>query len=210
MALTAYLNETRRLLHDSNGNFWSTSELTDYINDARFQTAVDTHCLRSLEDVAIVQDQETYDIATFTSKATRMVDILNLTLIWGQQRVPMLWAPWTQFNARFRIWVTNTNRPCVWSLQGSCPMATLYVQPVPNTDYDAEADIAYIPIPLVDNSTVDELVYPFTKPVAYYAAYKAKHKEQSYGEAQVFLQEYARKALEAINAYTRRLPNAYT
>lgn len=209
--LSEYVTETRRLLHDANGRFWSTSELEDYVNEGRRQVAVDTHCLRYLETAAaLVTNTETYAVASFTAKADRCIDILNLTVIWGQQRVPMLWAPWGQFNAKYRVWVTNTTRPTVWSLQGSCPMATLYVQPVPDQDYVAQADICYIPIPLVDDTTVDELIYPFSKPVAFYAAYLAKYKEQGYGEANAFLQDYARKGMEAINSFTARVPNQYT
>lgn len=209
MSLTTYITETRRLLHDANGKFWSTAELTDYVNEGRRQVAVDTHCLRSIEDATLVASTETYAVASLTALDERVVDILNFTVIWGQTRVPLFWAPWTQFNARWRTWVTNESRPAAWALTGSCPMATLYLQPVPDQAYECEVDVAYIPIPLVDDSTVDELVYPFTKPVAFYAAYQAKLKEQSYGESQAFLEQYARKAMEAINAYTRRIPSAF-
>lgn len=209
--LSEYVTETRRLLHDANGRFWATSEIQDYVNEARRQVAVDTHCLRFLDTaVALVSGTETYAVATLTSKGERCIDILNFTVIWGQQRIPMLWSAWGQFNAKYRVWVTNLSRPTVWSLSGSAPMATLYVNPVPDQNYVAEADICYIPIPLVDDTTVDELVYPFSKPVAFYAAYLAKYKEQSYGEATAFLQEYARKGIEAINGFTARIPNQYT
>ena len=209
MALSTYRTETRRLLHDANARFWSNSQLDDYINEARRQVACDTHCLRSLETINFVANTETYAVATLTSKAERCVDILNITLIYGNQRIPLFWCAWTDFNAKFRVWQTNTNRPAAFSLYGMVPMATLYVQPVPNTAYTAEADICYVPIPLVDDSTVDEIVYPCTKPVAFYAAHLAKYSEQSYGEAQTFLVDYARKALECINTYTRRVPSAY-
>lgn len=208
--LSTYVTETQRLLHDASARFWSVSEIQDYVNEARRQVAVDTHCLRYLDTTAeLLEDTETYAMSTFSTKGERAIDLLNLTLIWGSQRIPMLWAPWGQFNALYRVWVTNTTRPTVWSLQGSLPMATLFVQPVPDQDYDCEADIAYIPIPLVDDSTEDELVYPFSKPVAFYAAYRAKFKEQSYGEANDFLQQYARQAMECINAFTARIPNQY-
>lgn len=209
--LSTYINETRQLLHDANARFWSNADLTGYVNEARRQVACDTHCLRTLDTtVQLTTGNETYTFSTFTTKGERAIDLLNLTVIWGQQRVPMLWAAWTDFNAKYRVWVSNQTRPTVWTFQGSAPMATLFVQPVPDQDYAAEADVAYIPLDLVDDSTVDELVWPFSKPVAFYAAYLAKYKEQGYGEASAFLQEYARKGIEAINSYTRRLPNQYT
>lgn len=206
--LSTYVTEVRRLLHDANGRFWSTSELQDYVNDGRKRCAIDTHCLRSLETCTLTTDTETYSFAALTSKTTRAFDLLNFTVIWGNQRIPMLWMPWTEFNARLRVWTSNHSRPVCWSFQGTS-LGTLYVGPVPDQDYSAEADICYVPVDLVDDTTVDELVFPYTAPVAFYAAYKAKLKEQSYGEAQNFLEQYARKAMEAINAYTRRLPNPY-
>jgi hypothetical protein len=85
------------------------------------------------------------------------------------------------------------------------------VQPIPDQTYSSEWDCCYIPLALVDDTTVEELVYPWTTPVAYYACKKAKEKEQSYGEADIFEKHYKEKAIEAINqSYTRLMPNPYT
>jgi hypothetical protein len=46
--------------------------------------------------------------------------------------------------------------------------------------------------------------------VAYWAAHKAKYQEQSYGESEIFKQEYTKQVLGALNStFTRRLPSAY-
>jgi len=50
--LSSYITEVQRLLHDANSVFWSTQELTDYINDARERVARDTGCLRTLQITA--------------------------------------------------------------------------------------------------------------------------------------------------------------
>lgn len=44
--LADYLVQVRRLLKDPNGATYQTSDLTDYINDARQQLAVDGECVR--------------------------------------------------------------------------------------------------------------------------------------------------------------------
>lgn len=208
--LSVYRTEVRRLLHDANARVWSDAELNDYINDGRNQVAVDTHCLRSLETVTLATSTETYLVSTLQSKGTRCFDIKNLTVLWGTQRVPMEWYAWTEFNARFRIWTVNLSRPCVWAFFGTSPATQLiYVQPVPDQAYTAQADIFYIPVALVDDTTVDELAYPFTKPVAYYAAAKAKENQQGYGEMEAFMKQYAMKAMECINSFTARLQSAY-
>jgi hypothetical protein len=42
------------------------------------------------------------------------------------------------------------------------------------------------------------------------AAHKAKYQEQSYGESEIFKQEYTKQVLGALNStFTRRLPSAY-
>ena len=46
--LNSYITEVRRLLHDANGNFYSDSQLTDYINSARERAVRDTGCLREI------------------------------------------------------------------------------------------------------------------------------------------------------------------
>lgn len=48
MALTAYLGATQRLLHDTAGQRYSTTDLTIYINQARSQLALEGECVRFL------------------------------------------------------------------------------------------------------------------------------------------------------------------
>ena len=47
--LASYITDVQRLLHDANSVFWSTSELTDYINQARERVVRDTGCLRTIQ-----------------------------------------------------------------------------------------------------------------------------------------------------------------
>jgi hypothetical protein len=68
-----------------------------------------------------------------------------------------------------------------------------------------------MPTDLVSTSDVDQIPDPWTTPVAFYACYKAKYKEQSYGEAEIFKQEYQRQAQSVLaTTYTRRMPNPYS
>ena len=46
--LSTYLTQVQRLLHDANNNFYSQSQLTDYINEARRRTVRDTGALREI------------------------------------------------------------------------------------------------------------------------------------------------------------------
>ena len=50
--LQSYITEVRRLLHDANANFYTNSQLTDYINGARARIVRDTGCLRSMQTIS--------------------------------------------------------------------------------------------------------------------------------------------------------------
>jgi len=49
-ALNDYLYQVENLLHDSNNVFWSQSQLTNYINEARERLVRDTGCLRTIQN----------------------------------------------------------------------------------------------------------------------------------------------------------------
>jgi hypothetical protein len=87
----------------------------------------------------------------------------------------------------------------------------IYISPVPDQSYTMELDTTILPFPLVNGSTVDTILDPYTTPVAYYAAYTAKFKEQSYGESEIFYQQYLSKVRSVLNTtFTRRLPDPYS
>lgn len=51
--LQDYISQCRLLLHDANANFWSNSDLTGYINDARTRTVGDTGCYRVIQNTQV-------------------------------------------------------------------------------------------------------------------------------------------------------------
>lgn len=66
MALNAYVTQVQRLLHDSNAQFWSVSELTDYINEARIRLVRDTGCYRRLQTLYLSTGVEVYPFGGVT------------------------------------------------------------------------------------------------------------------------------------------------
>ena len=136
------------------------------------------------------------------------MDVLNINLIWGNTRVPLRYLPWTQFNAELRFWQNYSGRPIAFSMYGP---TSYYLGPNPDQVYSMELDTVIMPTDLVSTSDVDQIPDPWTTPVAFYACYKAKYKEQSYGEAEIFKQEYQRQAQSVLaTTYTRRMPNPYS
>jgi hypothetical protein len=274
--LSSYITEVQRLLHDANSVFWSTSELTDYINDARERVARDTGCLRTLQitstpisntgvpasiwtagatvtagdfvfsNIFIYQvtqsgvlgttappypaanytfppstpftdgtaqlqysgPAEIIPFATLSSGTT--LDILNVNIYWGNSRIPLRYLPWSNFNAQLRYWQNYVGRPICFSVYGQ---QQIYIGPVPDQSYPVEIDSTILPTPLSLNTpnATDPIQDPYTTPVAFYAAYKAKYKEQSYGEAELYKQEYIKHVQAVLNSvYTRRIPDPYT
>jgi hypothetical protein len=275
--LSGYITEVRRLLHDANGNFYSDSELTDYINEARKQTVRDTGCLRKIQisqtpmspvagganpvawtagatvatndyvfsNIFIYKvtvggvlgtDSPPYPSsnnvyppsAPFTDgtatlqyagnceklpfaafpESINTVDIVNINLYWGNSRVPLQYLPWTQFNAQLRYWQNYIGRPVAFSVYGQ---QTVFISPVPDQVYSIEMDTVVLPEDLVLGSEVDVLIEPYVSAVPYFAAHKAKFKEQSYGEAEIYKQNYIQEVRNVLTTtMTRRIPNPYS
>lgn len=274
--LSDYVTQTRRLLHDVSGNFWTTPELNDYINEARARTVSDTGCLRTLQTIVLQPNTENYAFggltgvaivsggtgfangtynlsitggggtgaagtytcaggtvtsATITSQGkgytslptvtfpngggvnvsatvgvidSMTLDALSVVIIWGNFRIPLEYMPFTELTARLRMWTTWQQRPAAFSVFGQ---QNMYIGPLPDQIYVSELDSVILPDTLIDDTTIEQIAYPFTTPVPYYAARLAKMKEQSYSEAEMFMQMYKHRALDSIaSTFTRRLP----
>jgi hypothetical protein len=135
------------------------------------------------------------------------LDIMNITPIFGAQRIAMNYCPYTEFNAKYRALTLNPGLPRVWSRYGTSGGAG-FVQPIPDQPYPCEFDTAILPATLVADTDVDVLQYPYTQPVAYYACSKAKGKQSAWNEVDKFLAEYKQKVLTAqAVVQMRRIPN---
>ena len=204
--LSGYITETRRLLHDANGNFWTDAELTDYVNDGRNHLVQDTGCNRVLQNYTIPLSTETIAFSVLP-QGSNTIDILNLVLYWGNTRIPLVYMAWTDFNAQLRYWQNYVGRPIGFSMYGP---KTIYISPKTDQAYEAEFDSVVLPIALSNASPNETLPTPFTDAVSFYAAYMAKYQEQSYGEAEIFKQEYTKHILGSLNStFTRRLPTPF-
>jgi hypothetical protein len=143
-------------------------------------------------------------------QSLQTLDVLNLNLFWGNSRIPLRYLPWTNFNAQLRYWQNYVGRPVCFSVYGQ---QQIYIGPVPDQSYAIDLDTVVLPpaLSLNNPNQTDVINDPYTRPVSYYAAYKAKFKEQSYGEAEIFKQQYQLQAQSVLaTTYTRRMPNPYS
>ena len=206
--LSDYITDTRRLLHDATGVFYSDQQLIDYINDGREHVVRDTGCLRKYQTTTANLNQEVYTYDADLPIGDRTLDIVNINLIWGNTRIPMRQMSFTQLNAELRFWQNYIGRPIAFAPYSQ---KSFYIAPVPDQEYAMEIDTIVMPIPMVNLDDVDEIAQPYNGPVPYYAAYKAKYYEQSYGEAEIFKQLYVKEAQAVLTSvFTRRMPNPYS
>jgi hypothetical protein len=285
-ALNDYLYQVENLLHDSNNVFWSQSQLTNYINEARERLVRDTGCLRTIQNTqtpiassnpylgtnnnttpattwtantavtagqyvfsniyiyqyqtsgtsgstapayptgtnifppttpfadgtATLQYVQNAEIIPFSAlpQGIETIDILGINLYWGNSRIPMRYLPWSDFTAQLRYWQNYVGRPICFSVYGQ---QQFYIAPVPDQSYYIEMDTVILPsaLSLTAPTVTDSILDPYSNAVQFYAAYKAKFYEQSYGEAEIFKQEYNKHVLNILNTtYTRRIPNPYS
>ena len=214
MVLSTYITQVQRLLHDTNAQYWSTAELTDYINEARNRLCKDTRLLRQLAtNITLTAGQEQYPVSTIQAALPSyltgytIVDIMGITIYWGNTRIKLGYLPWSRFDAQFRYWQTMQSRPVCYSRQG---IVNVYVGPIPDQNYVSDWDVSLIPPPLTSDSTPEPIVEPWTGAVKYYAAYLAKFREQAMGEANLFKQMYEQHVLMETKSWQNRvIPDPY-
>ncbi len=193
-SLNNYITLVRRLLHDPQAQMWSDAELTDDINQARSRIAADSKCLRQLvTGITLTANQEVYTITTTvnggtpTNLGSQVVEVVGITIYWGNQRIKLQNRPFTEQDAKLRIWQSYLTRPGSVARMGS---NLVYIDPVPDQNYTSDWDCVIVPVPLVLNTDPEVLAVPFQSPVQWYAAHLAKYNAQDYGESDKFYQKY--------------------
>ena len=144
------------------------------------------------------------------SSGNTVLDIININLYWGNTRVPLDYLAWTDFNTRLRFWQNYIGRPLAFSVYGQ---GQIYLGPVPDQIYQIEVDCVVLPnaLSLGTPTVADTISDPYTSCVKFYAAYLAKFYEQSFGESEIFKQEYLKQATSVLNTtFTRRIPSPYS
>jgi hypothetical protein len=144
------------------------------------------------------------------SSGNSVLDIVNINLYWGNTRVPLDYLAWTDFNVRLRFWQNYIGRPLAFSVYGQ---GQIYIGPVPDQIYQVEIDCVVLPNALLLSAptVTDSINDPYSTCVKFYAAYLAKFYEQSFGESEIFKQEYLKQATSVLNTtFTRRIPSSYS
>jgi len=143
------------------------------------------------------------------SSNNTVLDVLNINLYWGNTRVPLDYAQWSEFNAKMRFWQNYIGRPLVFSIYSE---NRIYIGPIPDQSYQIEIDCVVLPNAMsLSTATIADVINdPYSGAVKFYAAYLAKYYEQSFGEAEIYKQEYTTQVRSILNSvFTRRIPSVY-
>lgn len=213
-ALDQYNARTRRLLTDANKQFWSDQELNEAINQARVRICGDTKCLRQLvTSIVLPAGQEAYNIPTTINGGQppnlglNVVEVIGVTIYWGNMRVKMQNRPFTEQDAKLRMFQFYLTRPGSLAFMGA---NTVYLNPVPDQNYLSDWDVVLVPTPLATSSDLEVMPVVFQGLVPWFAAHLAKYAEQSVSEADVFYKKYLDERVAACWAFFgARVRDAY-
>lgn len=193
-ALETYNARTRRLLTDAQKQYWSDQELNDNINQARVRIAGDTKCLRQLiTNILLSAGQEAYNIPDTINRGLppnlglNVVEVIGVTVYWGNMRVKLQNRPFTEQDAKLRIFQNFLTRPGSLAFMGA---NTVYLNPVPDQRYNSDWDVVLVPHPLGTSSDLEVLPVVFQGLVPWFAAHLAKYNEQSLSESAIYYQKY--------------------
>lgn len=130
--------------------------------------------------------------------------LVNVTVIYGNTRYMMWYFPFSKFTGLMRPWTNWFQRPEAWTDYGQ---SGFIIGPQADQVYPVEFDTCITPNSLVVGSDIDQISNLYITPVQYYAAYKAKLRQQALGEANYFRDLYTKEAMLVSNqVFMHRIP----
>jgi hypothetical protein len=215
--LSDYEAATLALLNDTNPpTLYSLPQIIRNINSARVQVAGDGECIRQLASINTVATQRGYvfvNAVFFAPSSTSGVGgILNIRDVGRSAPPSKLYGHTWEWLYSFRIQQapSTTGPPTDWATYQSGDNGTFYLDPIPDAVYALQLDTVCFPIPLVDDTTVEALPYPWTDAVPYFTAYLSFLDQMRTADADAMFARYrlfARRGTELTTP--TRLPDNF-
>jgi hypothetical protein len=204
IVLSTYISRVRQLLQYPGASsilLYTDTDITNWVNQARGQTAGEGECIRAFGTTVANVGQRPYsfasDIFLGTSSITGVAAPIHVRRLMygvgtGQQWIPS--RPWEWFD----LYSLNNNVPAngppeSWAQYAQGVFGSYYLDPPPDAQYTLTSDCVCYPINLIDDTTVEAIPYLWTDAVAYFAAYLAllsAQTSQRTQEAQGMFQRY--------------------
>lgn len=158
-------------------------------------------------------NQEIYPLASTVNSNAGILNIIQVKSVavnfggsQGSNQYMLRQTDFTALQAYYRFYGPNlVGNPAVWARYQN----NIYLRPIPSQPYPMQWDTVCSVIPLVDDSTVEAIPYPFTDAVPYYAAYLALMNSQRAADADAMFKVYEKFAQRARTAYQRTYTNVY-
>jgi len=191
VALTAYQQQTSRLLHDTGNVNYSLSDINYYIGVARNQLALDAQCIRANISVNLTtgSQQVFFSSIPASGQAGVGLPVVVRQVFYGQTKLENRSWEWFTY---FYTATTVVGPPAIWSQQQTGTSGSFFVYPQPDAPYSVSLDTVFLPIALVNDSTVEAIGYPWTDAIPYFAAYLAFLNSNREQDAQAMWQMYLR------------------
>lgn len=201
MALSDYQSQVLALLNDPTATFFSTAQITTWINTARARIAAMSGCIRWLppnssnETVAL---QEAYPLSGLTPvipAGSGMLQVLRVhsVAVWsaaaaGSQKPVWERVAWDKFQAEIRIlngqYQGQMSQPGAWTQYGRGTSASVYLGPIPTAVVPMDWDCVMVPIHLAVDTDPEAIPYPWTDIVQYGAQREAYIAQQRIPDAE--------------------------
>lgn len=209
--LNQYISDTQDLLNDPGATFFKIPRLVSYINKSRRRIAAASGCLRVVPPGTwTVPNQEIYPLGAWTALAqgempgvqsilfVRSIAIgiggqwQNGEIVGGSWKPVWRRIPWTDFQARFRVYgrtfYGTISDPGWWAQLGAGESAKIYLAPIPAQVNPMELDLTCVPAPLATDQDPEPIPYPWTDAVSYWAGMLALIQQQRAQDAQALAQ----------------------
>jgi len=176
------------LLHDANGQFYSDTDLNDYINQARLRVCGDTGCNRAfpLVSFTLTAGTEAYAFSAL-GVSGQIIDIWNFNVIFGNTRYRLRKRSFSWINAFLRPWVGYQAMPVAIASLGE---QGFYLAPNPDQNYVCEVDPVLYPGDLTSDGQAEAIPLVFQECTQYWASNLAKQGSQDWAEAGNFKKQY--------------------
>ena len=196
--LSTYQTRTAQLLQNPSSaatQLYQTSDINIWINIARGQIAGASECIRVYGSLSLTTGTQVYPFSAINvSTIAGVAGVLHTRGSVIGVASGGLWLhprPFPYFQLYFlSIPVPAQAQPVEYSQYGQGAGGSIYFNPVPDQNYTVSLDCVCYPINLVDDTTPEALVYPWTDCVAYFAAYLALMSAQRVSDADHMWQQY--------------------
>ena len=194
----------RQLLHDPSGLYWSTADLTAYLNSGMQERDLLSGINRNLYTLTLTAGTATYNFTTVGNAS--IFDVVGITVRYGNLQVQLDQVSYTVLLKQYQPWTTYQYVPRAFARQGH---SSVVLGPAPASAYVSVWDCCVYSPALVAGTDADPVPYPYTECVPYFAAYMAKLNERQIAEAQHYFERFQQHLGIAQSARVGLSPVAY-